>query len=66
MKMDESVLDKKSFKMLLLSFFFILDWDSYIVSIALTVSNKIEALIYSVKFLSPEVACYLYKSTIWP
>ena len=41
-----------------------LDWGSYIVSIAKIVSKKIGALICSMKFLSPEVALYLYKSTI--
>ena len=41
-----------------------LDWGSYIVSIAKTASKKIGALIRSMKFLSPEVALYLYKSTI--
>ena len=43
-----------------------LDWASYIISIAKTASKKIGALIRSVKFLSPEVALYLYKSTIRP
>ena len=43
-----------------------LDWGSYIISIAKTVSKKIGALIRSIKFLSPEVALYLYKSTIHP
>ena len=43
-----------------------LDWGSYIISIAKTASKKIGALICSMKFLSPEVALYLYKSTIWP
>ena len=43
-----------------------LDWNSYIISIAKTASKKIGALIHSMKFLSPEVALYLYKSTIWP
>ena len=43
-----------------------LDWDSYIISIAKTASKKIGALIRSMKFLSPEVALYLYKSTIHP
>ena len=43
-----------------------LDWGSYIVSIAKTASKKIGALIRSMKFLSPEVALYLYKSTIQP
>ena len=41
-------------------------WGSYIISIAKTVSKKIGALIRSMKFLSPEVALYLYKSTIHP
>ena len=66
-KMDGSVLEEKtSFKMLGLTFSSKLDWDSYIVSIAKTASKKIGALIRSVKFLSPEVALYLYKSTIRP
>ena len=39
---------------------------SYIISIAKTTSKKIGALICSMKFLSPEVALYLYKSTICP
>ena len=44
-----------------------LDWgSSYLVSIAKTASKKIVALIHSMKFLSPEVALYLYKSTIRP
>ena len=65
MKMDGSVVEVKSFfKMLGLIFFSKLDWDSYIISIAKTVSTKIGALIRSVKFLFPEVALYLYKSTI--
>ena len=52
--------------MLGLTFSSKLDWDSYIISIAKTASKKIGALIHSVKFLSPEVALYLYKSTICP
>ena len=43
-----------------------LDWGSYIISIAKTVAKKIGAFIGSMKFLSPEVALYLYKSTIQP
>ena len=43
-----------------------LDWGSYIISIAKIGSKKIGALIHSVKFLSPEVALYLYKSAICP
>ena len=67
MKMDGSVLEeKKSLKMLGLTFSFKLDWGSYIVSISETASKKIGALIRSMKFLSPEVALYLYKSTIQP
>ena len=38
----------------------------YIISIAKTASKKIGALIHSMKFLSPEVALYLYKSTVCP
>ena len=43
-----------------------LDWGSYIISIAKTVSKKIGALIRSMKFLSPEFALYFSKSTIRP
>ena len=65
--MDGSVLDEESsFKMLGLNFSSKLDWGSYIVSVAKSASKKIGALIRSMKFLSPEVALYLYKSTIWP
>ena len=50
-KMDGSVLEEKSsFKMLGLTFFFKLDWDSYIISIAKTASKKIRPLIRSMKF----------------
>ena len=66
-KMNGSVLEEKSsFKMLGLTFSSKLVWGSYIVSIAKTASKKIGALIRSMKFLSPEVALYLYKSTIRP
>ena len=66
-KMDGSVLEQKSsFKMLGLTFSSKLDWGSYIVSTARTASKKIGALIRSMKFLSLEVALYLYKSTIQP
>ena len=66
-KMDGSVLEEKSsFKMLGLTFSSKLDWGSYIISIAKTASKKIEALIRSMKFLSPEVPLYHYKSIIWP
>ena len=43
---------------------FKLNWAFYIISIAKTTSKKIEVLIHSIKFLSPEVTLYLYKSTI--
>ena len=67
MKMDGSVFEEKSsFKMLGLTFSSKLDWGSYIISIAKTASKKIGALIRSMKFLSAEVALYLYKSTIHP
>ena len=41
-------------------------WLVDIVSIAKTTSKKIGASICSTKFLFPEAALYLYKSTIWP
>ena len=66
-KRDGSVFqEKSSFKMLGMTFSSKLDWGSYIISIAKISSKKIGALIHSMKFLSPEVALYLYKSTIRP
>ena len=65
--MDGSVLEKKScFKMLGLTFSAKLDWGSYIISVVKTASKKNGALICFMKFLSPEVALYLCKSTIRP
>ena len=59
MKMNGSVLEgKSSLKMLWLSFYSKLNWSSYIISVVKTTSKKIEALICSMKFLSP--ALYLY------
>ena len=58
-KMDGSVEEKSSFKMLRLTFSSKLDWGSYIISIA-----NLGALNCSMKFLSPKVALYLYKFTI--
>ena len=67
MKMDGSILEQKSsFKMLVLTFSSKLDWGSHNISVAKTASKKIGALIHSMKFLSPKVALYLYKSTIRP
>ena len=63
---DVRMIIKSYFKMLGLSFFSKLDWGSYIISIAKTASKKIGALIRSMKFLSPEVALHLCKSTLWP
>ena len=63
-KMDGSALEEKpSFKMLGLTFSSKMDRGSYIFSIAKTVSQKIGALICSMKFLSPDVVPYLYKYT---
>ena len=63
--MDGSFLEEKSFfKMLELTFSSKLDWGSYITSTAKTASKKIGALVRFMKFLSPEVALYLCKSTI--
>ena len=57
--MDGSILKEKiSFKMLGMTF------SSNCIG-AVTASKKIGALIPSMKFLSPEAALYLYKSTIW-
>ena len=65
--MDGSVLEEKlSFEMLGLTVFSKLDWGSYSSSIAKTTSKKVGALISSMRFLSPEVVLYLYKSTIGP
>ena len=50
--------------MLGLNFSSKLDWGSYMTSIAKAAPKKIGALICSMKFLFPEVALYLYKSTI--
>ena len=47
------------------TFSFKLDWGPYIISIVKTASKKIGALIHSKKFISSELALYLYKSTIW-
>ena len=66
-KMDGSVLEERSyFKMLGLTFSSKLDWGSHIISFAKTASKKIGALIRPMKFLSPEIDLYLYKSTIRP
>ena len=62
--MGGSILEgKSSFKILGLTFSSKLDWGSYIIT---TASKKIGALIRATKFLSAEVALYLYKSTIRP
>ena len=66
MKMDRFVLEENpSSNMLGLTFSSKFIWGSYIISVAKTASEKIGALIQSMKFLSPEVALYLYKSTTW-
>ena len=66
-KMDGSFLEEKScFQILDLTFSSKLDWGSFIISIAKTASKKIGALIRSMKFLSPEVALYIYISGIHP
>ena len=65
-KMNGFVLEEKSsFKMLELTSSK-LDWASYIISTVKTPSKRIRALIRSMKFLSPEVARYLYKFTVRP
>ena len=60
-KMDGSVFEEKSsFKILGVTFSSKMDWGTYIISITKTASKKIEALIHSMKFLSPEFALYLF------
>ena len=56
--------EKSPFKMLGLTSPSKLDGQSYIISLAKSASKKIGALILSMRFLSLEVALYLYKSTI--
>ena len=63
MKMYGSVLEEKSSWDAGVDF--LLDWGSYIISIAKTAFKKIGDLICSRKFLSPEIALHLYKSAIW-
>ena len=66
-KMDGSVLEENSsFKMLGLTFSSKLNWGSSIIFIAKAAFKKIGALIRSMKFLSPEAALYLYRSTVHP
>ena len=51
MKIDGSILEEKSyFKMLGMAFSSKLDWGSYMITIAKSVSKKIGALIRSMKF----------------
>ena len=58
--------EKSSFTILGLSFSSKLNWSSYIIIFAKTAPKRIGALICSMKFLSPEIALCLYKSTIRP
>ena len=65
--MDGSVPEEKSsFKMLELTFSSKLE-SSLTLSLVLKLYKKIGALIRSMKFISPEVALYLYQSTslVW-
>ena len=65
--MDGSVPEEKSsFKMLELTFSSKLE-SSLTLSLVLKLSKKIGASIRSMKFISPEVALYLYQSTslVW-
>ena len=62
MKMDGTVVEKKSYFIILgLTFSSKLDLGPYIISIAKTASKKIGALIRSMKFLSSKVALCLCK-----
>ena len=65
--MDRSVLEEKlSFKVLGLIFSYKLDLGFDIIFLTKTASKEIEALIRSMKILSPEIALYLNKSIIRP
>ena len=60
-----SVFEEKSFfKVQGLTFSFKLNRRFHTISIVKTASKKIEALICSMKFLSPEFALYLFKSSL--
>ena len=66
-KMDEFIFDEKSsVEILRQSFSSKLDRGSYIISIYKLASKKSRVLIRSMKFISPEVVLYLYKSIIRP
>ena len=65
--MNGSVLEEKlCLKILGFTFSSKLDSGSYIISIAKNASKKIGALIHFMKFLSPEAALYVHKSTTRP
>ena len=70
LKRDEIALKEKaksSFEMLWLTSSPKLDWGSHIIYLWLKLlPRNFEALIRPMKFLSPEVALYIYKSTIQP
>ena len=57
---------KSSFKILGMPSFTKLDWGSYMISIVKTASKKAGLIIFSIKFLSPDVAFGLSESTIRP
>ena len=59
-----NLVKESSFKMLGLFLYSKVDWSSYNVSVAEAAFIKIATLIYLMKFLSFEVAVYLYKSAI--
>ena len=63
--MDGSLLEEKSsVEMMRFTFSSKFDWSSCIISIGKSATKKIGNLICYMKFLSPKVALYLYKSTI--
>ena len=55
---------KSSLKMSKLTFSSKLDWGYYIISVTKILSKNNGPLMHSMKFLSPETALHLYKSTI--
>ena len=66
MKIDGSVLEEKIyFKILGLALSSKLDWGSYMIFIAKTISNKIGALIGSMRVLSLDVTLNLLYAHVW-
>ena len=62
----DGLAEKSSLKLLGLTLTSDLSWNSYISSIGKSGARKVGSLYRSMKYLTPEAALYLYKSTIRP